>query len=57
MAYMYAKVDKNKYQQVTAHTRSAILVGKFLSALLAQLLYSYNVMNVRELNYISFGCK
>lgn len=55
--YIYAKVDKDKYQLVTGHTRSAILVGRFLSAVLAQLLYSYSLMNVRELNYISFGCK
>lgn len=55
--YIYAKVDKDKYQLVTGHTRSAILAGKFISAVLAQLLYSYSLMNVRELNYISFGCE
>ncbi|KAG4067547.1 hypothetical protein HA402_005319 [Bradysia odoriphaga] len=53
--YMYAKVDKEKYQLVTGHTRSAILAGRFLSAVLAQLLISYSLMDVRELNYISFG--
>lgn len=55
--YIYAKVDKDKYQLVTGHTRSAILAGRFLSAVLAQLLYSYSLMDVRQLNYISFGCK
>lgn len=55
--YIYAKVDKDKYQLVTGHTRSAILAGRFISSVLAQLLYSYSLMNVRELNYISFGCE
>ncbi|KAJ6632799.1 Thiamine transporter 2 [Pseudolycoriella hygida] len=55
LCFIYAKVDKEQYQIVTGQTRSAILAGRFLSAVLAQLLYSYSVMNVRELNYISFG--
>lgn len=55
--YMYAKVDKSKYQNVTGHTRSAILCGKFLSGVLAQALVSGNLLDFRELNFISFGCK
>lgn len=52
--YMYAKCDRSEYQKVTSHTRAAITAGKFLSGFIAQLLYSYNLMDLRELNYISF---
>lgn len=53
--YMYAKVDRSKYQRVTGHTRSAILAGRFISAVIAQVFVTMHVMNVRELCYISFG--
>lgn len=53
--YMYAKVDRNKYQQVTGHVRAAILAGRFSASLLAQLLISFELMNWRELNYITLG--
>lgn len=52
---MYAKVDKDRYQKVTGHTRASLLAGRFLAAVLAQLLYSYNFLDIRELNYISLG--
>lgn len=55
--YIYAKVERHKYQLVTGHTRSAILAGRFLGAVFAQLLVSFSLMNYRELLYISFGCK
>ncbi|XP_053957679.1 thiamine transporter 1 [Anastrepha ludens] len=53
--YIYAKVDKEKYQIVTGHTRSAILCGKFLAGVLAQVLVSTETMNYKGLHYISFG--
>ncbi|XP_036328965.1 thiamine transporter 1-like [Rhagoletis pomonella] len=53
--YIYAKVDKERYQIVTGHTRSAILCGKFLGGVVAQVLVSTEVMDYRGLNYISFG--
>lgn len=53
--YMYAKVPKEHYQQVTGHTRAGILIGRFLSGIVGQLLISFNVMNVKELTYISLG--
>ncbi|XP_014086957.3 thiamine transporter 1 [Bactrocera oleae] len=53
--YIYAKVDKERYQIVTGHTRSTILCGKFLSAVLAQILVSTEIMDYKGLNYISFG--
>lgn len=55
--YIYAKVERTKYQLVTGHTRSAILAGRFTAAVLSQLLVSFGLMNYKELNYISFGCK
>ncbi|XP_017047294.1 thiamine transporter 1 [Drosophila ficusphila] len=53
--YMYAKVDKEQYQIVTGHTRAAILSGKFLGGLLAQILVSTDSMNYKELHYISLS--
>ncbi|XP_055385322.1 thiamine transporter 1 isoform X2 [Condylostylus longicornis] len=53
--YIYAKVKQEKYQEVTGHTRAAFLIGRFLASVLAQILISYNLMDVRELNYITFG--
>lgn len=55
--YIYAKVEQSKYQLVTSHTRSAILAGRFLGSVVAQTVVSYNVMNYRELNFLSLGCK
>ncbi|XP_066150582.1 thiamine transporter 2-like [Euwallacea fornicatus] len=53
--YIYAKVDKRYYQQVTSHTRAAILGGRTISGILGQLLISLNVMDFRQLNYITLG--
>lgn len=55
--YIYAKVERSKYQLVTGHTRSAILAGRFIGAAFAQLVVSLGAMNYKQLNYISFGCK
>ncbi|XP_037882837.1 thiamine transporter 1 [Glossina fuscipes] len=53
--YIYAKVEKEHYQIVTGHTRAAILSGRFLAGVLAQILISTESMNYRQLHYISFG--
>lgn len=53
--YIYAKVDKENYPRVTGYTRAAILGGRFLSGLLGQLLVSISAMDLRELNFITFG--
>lgn len=55
--YMYARVDRTKYQQVTGHVRAAILAGRFSASLLGQLLFSFGVMNYRDLNYITLGAQ
>lgn len=53
--YIYAKVEKTHYQIVSGHTRSAILCGKFLGGVLAQILISTDSLNYRGLHYLSFG--
>lgn len=55
--YIYASVDRKHYQKVTGFTRSATLSGRFFAGVLSQLLISFNVMNLRELNYITLGGK
>ncbi|CAG9823602.1 unnamed protein product [Phaedon cochleariae] len=53
--YIYAKVDTEYYQQVTSHTRAAILAGRAISGISAQLLVSFKLMDYRQLNYITFS--
>jgi thiamine transporter 2/3 len=53
--YIYAKVDKDKFQAVSGHTRAAYLLGRFVSGVLAQILVSTNLMDYRELNFITLG--
>lgn len=53
--YIYAKVDKDHYQRVTGQTRASLLIGRFLGSVLAQVLYSFELMDVRQLNFISLG--
>ncbi|XP_064537349.1 thiamine transporter 1 [Drosophila montana] len=53
--YIYAKVDRERYQIVTGHTRAAILAGKFLGGVVAQVLVSTDCMNFRQLHYISLA--
>ncbi|KAI8124931.1 hypothetical protein FF38_12498 [Lucilia cuprina] len=53
--YIYAKVEKSRYQIVSGHTRSAILCGKFLGGVFAQVLVSTESLNYRGLHYISFA--
>ena len=54
---MYAKVVKSKYQKVTGNARAAILSGRFIASVIAQILVSFNWMNLRELNFLTLGGK
>ncbi|XP_076039803.1 thiamine transporter 1-like [Oratosquilla oratoria] len=54
--YIYAKVPQEAYQKVTSFTRAAILIGRFVSGVLSQVLTSTGVMDYHSLNYISFTC-
>merc|ERR1719193_1739333 len=53
--YIYAQVPAEFYQQVTSYTRTALLLGRFLSGVLAQLLISLDLLDYRGLNYISLA--
>lgn len=53
--YIYAKVDKEHYDQVTSHTRAAILCGRFVAGTLGQILIYLKLMNYLELNYITLA--
>jgi thiamine transporter 2/3 len=53
--YIYAKVTKDKYQQASGYTRASLLSGKALGCVLAQIFISNQLMNERDLNYISLG--
>lgn len=53
--YMYAKVERKKYQKVTGQTRASLLFGRFFASVLAQILYSTKTIDIRQLNYISLG--
>lgn len=53
--YMYAKVDRKRYQKVTGHARASLLSGRFIASVLAQFLVTFDVMDLRQLNYISLG--
>ncbi|XP_032592950.1 thiamine transporter 1 isoform X2 [Drosophila grimshawi] len=54
-SYIYAKVDKKYYPRVTSHTRAAMLVGRLVAGLSAQLLIGLDWMNYQQLLYISAG--
>ena len=51
--YIYAKVPKDDYLLVSSLTRVALLLGKFVTGSLSQLLNSLELCDYRELNYIS----
>jgi len=53
--YIYAKVSGHYYQQVTSFTRTALLIGRFLSGLLAQILIGADLADYRTLNHISLA--
>lgn len=55
--YIYAKVDKKLYPKVTSHTRAAMFAGKLVASISAQLLLNFNVMDYRDLNFISLTSK
>lgn len=51
--YIYAKVDKKHYQEVTSHTKAAALFGRCMAGVIAQLTTSFGVLDYYELNYIT----
>lgn len=55
--YIFAKVSKEHYLAVSSHTRAALLAGRCLSGVIGQLLMQTQLMDIRELNYITFGAQ
>uniref|UniRef100_A0A0A1XPW3 Thiamine transporter 1 n=1 Tax=Zeugodacus cucurbitae TaxID=28588 RepID=A0A0A1XPW3_ZEUCU len=53
--YIYAKVDKQYYPKVTAHTRAAMFLGKLVAGFSSQLLINLKLMNYKSLNYITLS--
>uniref|UniRef100_A0A336LUE0 CSON004782 protein n=1 Tax=Culicoides sonorensis TaxID=179676 RepID=A0A336LUE0_CULSO len=53
--YIYAKVARSRYDSVTAHTRSAVFLGRFVGGALGQILVFTRLMNYKELNYLTLG--
>ncbi|XP_011198870.2 thiamine transporter 1 [Bactrocera dorsalis] len=53
--YIYAKVDKEYYPKVSAHTRAAMFLGKLVAGFSAQLLVNLKLMDYKSLNYITFS--
>lgn len=53
--YIYAKVDKKYYPRVTSHTRAAMFAGRLVAGISAQVLINLEVMNYKDLNYITFA--
>lgn len=55
--YIYAKVERSKYQIVTGQTRSAILAGRFLASLIGQMGISFKWLNYSQLIVFSLISK
>lgn len=53
-SYLYVEVPREHFKKIASFTRAATLVGKFVSFLLAQLLYSFRVMDYYDQHLFSF---
>ncbi|CAL1678513.1 unnamed protein product [Lasius platythorax] len=53
--YIYAKVDKTHYQEVTSHTKAAALLGRSMSGIIAQLTASFDLLDYHQLNYLTLA--
>ncbi|XP_017092065.2 thiamine transporter 1 [Drosophila bipectinata] len=53
--YIYAKVDKKYYPKVTSHTRAAMFAGKLISGITSQLMLYWDLMDYKQLNYITLA--
>lgn len=51
--YIYAKVDKSHYQEVSGHTRAAYLVGRAISGIVSQVYILFDESSYYRLNFFS----
>lgn len=52
-AYIYAKLPKKHYLEATSHARAAMMLGKFLSSMLGQILFMNQTLDLYGLGLIS----
>jgi thiamine transporter 2/3 len=55
LTFLYAVVGKDKYQKVTGYARGSTQIGRMVGCTLGQIIVSFNLMNLRELHYITLG--
>jgi len=53
--YIYAKVERENYKKVTSFIHSSCSLGNLTAALLAQLFVSAEILNIAQLNYLTFS--
>jgi len=53
--YVYSKVDKKYYKTVSSHMKMACLIGRLVSALLAQTLIDNHILTVPHLNHLTLA--
>lgn len=53
--YIYSKVDKKYYKIVSSHMKMACLIGRLISATLAQILIDSKILTVPHLNYLTLA--
>lgn len=54
-AYIYAKLPKENYLTVTSHGRAALMLGKFASGMVGQILLSTKALGLYGLNLVTLG--
>lgn len=53
--YIYAKVNKEHYQEVTGYTKAASLFGRSMAGVIAQLTASFDLLDYHQLHYLTLG--
>ncbi|XP_017876698.1 thiamine transporter 1-like isoform X2 [Ceratina calcarata] len=53
--YIYAKVDRKHYEEVTGYTKAACLFGRCMAGIVAQLTVSFDILNYHQLNFFTLG--
>jgi len=53
--YIYAKVKRDNFKKVTSYVHTAIIIGNLVAALSAQTLISTELLDIRQLTFITLG--
>ncbi|XP_055463083.1 reduced folate transporter isoform X1 [Psammomys obesus] len=54
-SYIFSLVHPSRYQRMASYSRTAVLLGVFISSVLGQVLVTLGQISLRTLNYISLG--